>query len=319
MTQDNKPVIVYHGTSRPDRIGDKFDPKRATSGPMAFFTSDPQMASSYATNKRDTSIQIPDSYIPWFNIKVGKKYYPIDKAWYYLSQSQRNEISNKLPHISNTDDNGEEIDGYRIISDYGVATKGTWDYELKQARGNMLLAALEIWLNSGVLYGEESEFIKVLRMAGIDAEFNNPHATYPAVVPVYLSISNPLVTSDIPKDVIEALRVASRRRRRNTFDSRDQWDKRNFSGKEWIEKLDYDIQNGTTHCWTSIPDWVTDTLKALGYNGIRDVGGKYNPVKHDVWIPFYSNQIKSAYGNVGDYSSDNPKIKASVKNNIFRI
>ena len=30
--------VYYHGTSRADRVGTVFDPERATSGPMAYFT-----------------------------------------------------------------------------------------------------------------------------------------------------------------------------------------------------------------------------------------------------------------------------------------
>ena len=55
-----EPVVLeaFHGAKRPDRIGDTFLAKRATSGPMAFHTSDPELASGYALGKRDTSIII---------------------------------------------------------------------------------------------------------------------------------------------------------------------------------------------------------------------------------------------------------------------
>lgn len=58
-------TVWYHGANRSDRIAKsaKFDPKRATSGPMAFFTNDPKMASNYAVGKQDTSI-FDDGDIP---------------------------------------------------------------------------------------------------------------------------------------------------------------------------------------------------------------------------------------------------------------
>ena len=47
----------YHGTERLDRLleGNQINPKRATSGPMPYFTDDPAIASNYATGKPDTS------------------------------------------------------------------------------------------------------------------------------------------------------------------------------------------------------------------------------------------------------------------------
>lgn len=39
---------------------------------------------------------------------------------------------------------------------------------------------------------------------------------------------------------------------------------------------------------------MTDYLKSLGYDGIKDVGGKYSGSDHTVWIPFSSEQVKSA-------------------------
>jgi hypothetical protein len=35
---DGKPLVVYHGSQRADRIGDRFKKNRATSGPMQYFT-----------------------------------------------------------------------------------------------------------------------------------------------------------------------------------------------------------------------------------------------------------------------------------------
>ena len=42
------PLPVYHGTARPDRVGTRFRKARATAGPMAYFTSDPEIGSNYA-------------------------------------------------------------------------------------------------------------------------------------------------------------------------------------------------------------------------------------------------------------------------------
>jgi hypothetical protein len=39
---------------------------------------------------------------------------------------------------------------------------------------------------------------------------------------------------------------------------------------------------------------VTDFLKSEGYDGIQDTGGKNGGREHTVWIPFSSEQVKSA-------------------------
>ncbi len=46
----------YHGTARKDRVGTIFDPNRATSGPMAYFTDDVKIANNYAKDKARISI-----------------------------------------------------------------------------------------------------------------------------------------------------------------------------------------------------------------------------------------------------------------------
>lgn len=43
-------VHAYHGTKRADRVGTRFIPERSTSGPMAFFTSDPDIRYSRRTS-----------------------------------------------------------------------------------------------------------------------------------------------------------------------------------------------------------------------------------------------------------------------------
>jgi len=80
----------------------------------------------------------------------------------------------------------------------------------------------------------------------------------------------------------------------------------------WMERLKSDQKEGTTHAWTSVPDWVTKTLKESGYDGIKDTGGKGGGVKHSVWIPFEENQVKSATGNRGTFDPSSKNILKSV-------
>ena len=53
---------MYHGTGRADRVGYYFDPNRATSGPMAYFTDNQEIAENYSKDKKDTSLDYDERY-----------------------------------------------------------------------------------------------------------------------------------------------------------------------------------------------------------------------------------------------------------------
>lgn len=310
VDEDSQPLRVYHGTMRADRVGDTFKKSRATSGPSAFFTDDPEIAGKYATGKQDTSLEPPASYAEWFKVKLQgqRSTVPIDRAWYFLTEKQRAEITAKIPHVVNLAKDGGESEAFRLgdSDEYGLAGQDHWDYTLRQHKGNMLAAAVDIWLDSGGLFDEEEKFMRVLELGGAPIDmitFDHPHAERSAVIPVYLSIQNPLDTRNIPDEVIAALTEAAKGRREpRTQHGADLWDKKLRSPKEWIETLTNDRAKGeNSHAWSSIPDWVTDTLRAAGYDGIRDTGGKMGGEGHDVWIPFEPTQIKSATGNRGTF------------------
>jgi hypothetical protein len=299
------PIAVFHGTGRPDRVGEQFRKSRATSGPMSFFTDNPEVASGYAKGKTDTSISYEDEafdYKNWFKKKVGRSELNLEQAGARMSPQERNAVIEKLKDITVDEDTGKIIykqGGGSIISD------SSFDFYLKQeSKGNPLVAANKIWLESGQLYGKEEEFANVLRLAGVKGfEYNDPHAKYPFVYKVFLSIKNPLDTANISQDIISALEDASKRARKPAQrGGADNWDKNTVAPKDWIERLKSDQAEGTSHAWTSIPDWVTKTLKAKGFDGIKDSGGKGGGTAHNVWIPFEENQVKSALGNKGTFS-----------------
>lgn len=305
--ETGEPLVVYHGTQRPDRIVSegKFSKKRATSGPMQYFTSDPEIASSYAEQKSDTSIDEPEDYRDWFFHKPEGARRPVNitDAWWHLSPEKRAELRERIPRVSGASDGDYENWMTHPPGKYGYAGKDHWDYELRQAKGNALEAAKETWLNSGTLFGQEENFVKLLREAGLpNVEFRHPRQSNPGVLPVYLNIRKPLVTHELHENhpAVQALRdAATKQRAKPNAYGADAWDKRTISAKDWIEGLNRDIKDKTAFSWTQIPDWVTNTLKEQGYDGIRDRGGKYTggAALHDVWVPFDEHQIKSAYGN----------------------
>ena len=302
---NGKPQVVYHGTARPDRVGNRFRKSRATSGPMAFFTDSPELASNYSQTKADTSrVDEGVDYGDWFKIKVGRREVPLSRLWWNLSSEQRAKIAARAGHVSN-DANGDLV--YDESTNKGL---GGYDQHLKEARGNHILALTEEWLNSAALFDNEQEFVKVLDLAGLDLPVREdfPHQSNPGVFPVYLSIQNPLDTANIPPEVAAQLeKVGKRKRGPKLRREVDLWDKGGLTGPQWLARLADDRANGTTHAWTSIPDWVTETLQSLGYDGIKDVSGKGGGEQHAVWIPFEETQVKSIW-NRGTWSQTDPNI-----------
>jgi hypothetical protein len=314
VDDQGNPLVVYHGTRRPDRVGNRFRKARATSGPMAFFTAIADIASSYAEGKVDTSLEMPSDYAGWFKYK-GKgmrSAVDIDRAWYQLTPEQRETISQRIYTVGYQ--NWDEASGPIVGDSQSIMGRDSIDWQLREARGNALRALVEIWLNSGSLFNDEQMFMQVLEAAGMDMSavtYDSPHAVKSAVYPAYLSIQNPLNTDNIPADVMSALEQASKRKRakRSAGGNADAWDKNTISGKDWMEVLKSD--RGTS-AWTRIPDWVTETLQALGYDGILDTGGKLGGPKHQVWIPFEETQVKSATGNRGTFDPNDPRIDYSI-------
>lgn len=312
-------IPVFHGSQRPDRVGNRFRKSRATSGPMAFFTDSPDIASNYAAGKGDTSLATEDqNYENWFKYKPkgARSTVSIDRAWWHLSGEQRSKVAALAPRIT-TDENGSEI----ILADEGHNSGlGGYDQHIREARGNHLKALVEEWLNSGSLINDETSFMKVLKLAGVEGvQFDSPNAAYSAVLPVYLSVRNPLDTATIPTTVVEALEARSRRQRGPAAQSgADMWDKRSRDPQDWIDILKRDHAEGqNSTAWTSIPDWVTETLKSFGYDGIKDTGGKLGGEGHTVWIPFEETQIKSAIGNQGTFDRTNANILKQGKRGAF--
>lgn len=310
-----EPVVVeaYHGTSRPDRVGETFKKSRATSGPMAFHTSNPELASGYAQGKNDTSLALEDqNYSNWFKFKPKGERSPIDieRAWHRLDPETKAKIEEIAPTLRQDEDGN-------VISEPGnTSGNGSYDYNLSETRrgydkrGNPLKALVEDWLNSGVLFDDEEKFMQVLQQAGFpvkDVTYDSPHAQYPFVYKNFIRMKNPLVTDDIPQSVFDALNAAAKRdRSRAQQYGADMWDKNTKTLKEWVQFLN--DPSTQQHAWTSIPDKVTKILKELGYDGIIDESGKNGGEKHPVYIPFEESQVKSAIGNKGTFSRDTSNI-----------
>lgn len=289
-------IPAFHGTRRADRVGNKFLKTRATSGPMAFFTSDMDVARSYSVGKQDTSLQMPENYRDWFLYKLTKnRSVNIRDAWHYLTTQQKLLATQRL--YTTGYENSDTYEGNITCDTQSIMGKDSIDWELKSAKGNALEAAKNIWLDSSQLFNNERIFIHIMKCMGVEVTLNDPHQIMPKVYEVYLKIENPLITDKLEKPLLDALVKASHRQRtpKETYGV-DPWEKTHrYSANEWMQTLMSDIEaNRNSFVWTSIPDWVTQVLKHHHYDGIKDSGGKQGGEEHAVWVPFEPYQIKSA-------------------------
>lgn len=284
--------VMYHGTGRADRVGYYFDPNRATSGTMAYFTDNQEIAENYSKDKKDTSLDYDERYNDYhtqFRVKHNGEDISVGELWNTLSAKEKKELGEKAGHICFDDDYETII--YNPDVDYG---NGNFDsYLLRENNGNVLEALVQAWLDDGELYDREDDFRQVLKMVGIDnVEYYNPDYRDEKVYEVYLNVTKPFDTTDISTDMFEQIKDAAENAQVTVGNEADMWDKNNVVPEEFVSRLQNDIKNGTTYSWTSIPDFVTDVLKKNGYDGIIDKGGKQGGTIHQVVIPFYSEQIK---------------------------
>ena len=309
LDENGEPLVVYHGTARSDRVGSVFDPDRATSGPMAMFTDNAEIAENYARNKADTSIANDPRYASYdtqFRVKYKGQDMPIGKLWHRLPTEERNRIAKLAGEIRY---NWDDYDAPFIREEGSTEGTGGFEQHLLERKGNALDALMQEWVWSGNLFRTEGRFLEILEMLGIEnAYYNDPNYSIPKVYPVYLNIQNPFDTSKVTKKMIRELKKESKYAPDPTDRYADDWDKTAVDPQEWLNRLEGDLEKGTTFAWTSIPDWVTGYLKEKGYDGIFDRGGKYSDASHRVYIPFESNQVKSAVGNVGTFDPNNPDI-----------
>lgn len=291
-------IKAFHGTSRGDRVGNVFLPERATSGPMAFFTDNREIAERYSRDKADTSLAYDEEYSDYytqFRVTRNGKSLSIGELWKYLPMAERTKIKNAAPHIRFDEDYDKVI--YDSAAQHG---NGAYDaYELNRNKGNVLNTLVSTWLETGDLYNREADFLDVLRLAGLnDVEYRDPDARNEKVYETYLKIRNPFDASNVEQTFYDGLSAWLKSTDISEYQREsagaDTWDKNSVEPEQFLERVASDIEAGTSHAWTSIPDYVTAYLKELGYDGIKDTGGKGGGESHTVWIPFSSEQVKSA-------------------------
>jgi transcriptional regulator with XRE-family HTH domain len=322
----------YHGANRVDRIvkSGKFDPKRATSGPMAFFTTKPEMASNYAVGKQDTSLYDDGDIQKYFTVSAkaletgGRTPISAERSWYYLKPEQKKLILERMGRVGY--ENIETGDGPWTLHPEGVEASlnnNHLDWLLKnEARGNPLAALRMMWLEGGDLVGREYELAEIYKLAGYPHQISDDTAPWyeaPGVIPVFLRMITPLDThnfDELRTKVIPALeqKFAKDRSRTKQFGA-DMWDKSTrWTPKEWVAQLKEDVTGErNAYTWTSIPDRVSDALRELGYDGILDRGNKSGMGDdHLVAIPFKPQQVRSVNAAFDPDMADDPNIMFAI-------
>ena len=323
VNDDGSPLVLYHGSQRPDRIGELFQKDRATSGPMPFFTTNPEVASGYAANKADTSLDYDETEL-YDRFTIDGR--PLLDAWNYLSSQDRQALSENLHKVYFNDETGKyELDETGELNPLSEkllkenADNPRWmNYQDKQVgRGNLLASMYDYWMHGGMLHPhtEYGDIRRILNAAGIGlsrTEYDDPYASYGAVFPVYIRMQNPLRSDSVPREVADAITEAAEQAAIGWEDQAesDIWDKNAREPREWAELFEQATQHtkykqDNSYIWTSIPDFASDVFRKMGYDGIIDIGNKGGSgLAHEVVIPFEENQIKSAIGNTGAFDED---------------
>ena len=309
-------IDYLHGTQRMDRLleGKTLNPRRATSGPMPYGTTTPELASSYAMSKADTSRRAMDEgdarrYFEVAPKDIGVKGIrtpiPVEQAWNFMSPEQKTRIQNLAPRVGYED--LDQYTGEFIVHPEGVnatLSPSQWDWFMKnEAKGNPLTALRNMWYESGQLVDEPERLAEIFKLAGVEAPISQTNAPWTEAQGVLLGkarLTNPIDTSNTEqiRSLIEPLKQAfAKDRSRVKTGGPDQWAKDSrYTPKSWVSELEKDLaENKESYVWTSIPDKVTDELTKLGFNGIIDRSGKGGGAKEPVVIPFNPDQIRSRF------------------------
>jgi len=326
-------IDYLHGTQRLDRLleGKTLDPRRATSGPMPYGTTTPELASSYATSKADTSRMAMDEgdvrrYFEVAPKDIGLKGIrspiPVESAWHFMTPEQKAKIRELAPRVGY--ENLDEFTGNLIVHPKGVnatLSPNQWDWLMKnEAKGNPLTALRQMWYESGQLINEPETLGQIYKLAGVNAPISQTNAPWTEAQGVLLGkarITNPIDTSNTEQvlALIEPLKQAfAKDRSRIKPGGPDQWAKESrYTPKTWVSELEKDLAAGReSYVWTSIPDKVTAELRKLGFNGIIDRSGKGGGAKEPVVIPFNPEQVRSRFAAFDPARIDAKDLLASL-------
>lgn len=122
----------------------------------------------------------------------------------------------------------------------------------------------------------------------------------PTVYPVYLSIKNPI---DMDAEADPAMW-------KSQFDGIEEYHEGGKTNESWYRAAEDLLRDQQMPGWEGA-EIMQDGLRNMGFDGVTHIGGgrvKGDGTRHRVFIAFDPTQIKSATGNAGTYSTENPSI-----------
>lgn len=310
VNEDGSPKVVYSGHGNSSLFGNQFDVKKATAGGF-YFTENPEIASSYAKDK--LGIKEDWSNGSEYRFKDAKGKYTVKIEDVRLTDEQ-------LERLEELYDEGD----FQSFDDY-VETNWRFDKEIAALRYNggkrSLLNLYKFHdfmgdtangFNYKTHQRENTGFEDIMDHIGI--EWDSYTKPSPGVFPVCLNIKNPIDTSEpFPDELMWELEYAARKERPKQGVYGDvsnlKWTK-DYPLKNWIEDIKND--DGNTQWATQIPAKARKIMLEMGYDGIKDSGGKGGGEHHTVWIALEPNQIKSATGNRGTYDATKKDMRYSL-------
>lgn len=307
IDEQGNPKVVYSGHGNTNLFGSKFDPKKATSGGF-YFTENPEIASSYAQDKLGMMEEYKNGSEYRFLNSKGEYKDTIDKV--RLSEEQVKKFDEWLE-----EDMGMDWDSYlRENAPYDPMLRGLRNNGGKYNLQNIytLMESLG-YADNGFNYRTQtmgnSTFDDLLDAMGLKWDsYLKPSG---GVFPVYLSVQNPIDTSKpFPQDLMIELEYAARNERRKDAEG-TRWTK-DYPLREWVE----DIKRGADGWATQVPTKARKIMLEMGYDGIKDTGGKMGGAEHTVWVAFEPTQIKSAIGNRGTFDPTKKDIRYSLSDMV---
>lgn len=302
--EDGTPKVVYSGHGNTNLFGGQWDIKKATSGGF-YFTENPDIASSYAKDKLGNMETYANGDEYRFKNAKGEYKDTIDKV--RLNEEQAAKFDAWLE-----DDMGMNFDDYvRENAPYDKLLQGLRYNGGKYNLQNVykLMESLG-YADNGWNYSTNSQgkstFEELLDDMGIEWDSYTRDAG--GVFPVYLDIKNPIDTSKpFPQDLMNELEYAASKEKKNAADG-VHWTK-DYPLKEWVE----DIKRGADGWATQVPTKARKIMLDLGYDGIKDTGGKMlGDTNHTVWVALEPTQIKSATGNRGTFDASKKDIRYAL-------
>ena len=315
LDESGAPLVTYSGHANVAMFGNKWDPKKATSGGF-YFSEDPKIASSYAMGKMGNK----EDY------EGGGQYRLLDKKG---NPSKKIESRDLTPAEQKKASEFLEENAGQDPAEYWKENARYDSKASKALRSGGMRRLSNIhdfleYMGETIAYDDHDPTGKLPRafkqtkntfegmLDNLGIEWNSSERSQPGVYPVYLSIKNPIDASKpFPQTVLKDLQKAAKRERVPKWkeNTNTQWTK-DMPLREFVEK----IEAGDEYWTTQVPTKAKKIFQEHGIDGIKELGmksAKDGVRRQTNWIAFEPSQIKSSTGNKGSFDSSKADIRFS--------